>query len=236
MDRSLSSAGVSLDPRRCSSRLQVAAFSGCRGIADAKLVAAAGKHVREGSAFRDGELLLASILEDYIAGLTDAIAMDLPPDADKLRPRSFIVTFSSLSPNSSAITWPSVRADVLPHFLAAVAEAGALTAAQCSVPAELVHGAESSSLRPMESHISAVEAAQTFPDVIERVHSRGDVFIVEQEGEPMCRIAPVSPARRTVRDLVRLLQAMPPPDDAYLDVVEEIAKNQPTLPESPWER
>ena len=72
--------------------------------------------------------------------------------------------------------------------------------------------------------------------MIERVHSRGDVFIVEREGEPMCRITPVSPARRSVRDLVRLLQAMPPPDDAYLDAVEAITKNQPRLPESPWER
>jgi antitoxin (DNA-binding transcriptional repressor) of toxin-antitoxin stability system len=88
----------------------------------------------------------------------------------------------------------------------------------------------------MESYISSAEAAQTFPDMIERVHSRGDVFIVERAGEPMCRIAPVSPSRRTVRDLVRLLQATPRPDDAYLDEVEEIAKNQPTLPETPWER
>lgn len=91
-------------------------------------------------------------------------------------------------------------------------------------------------MRLMESRISAAEAAQTFPDVIERVHTRGDVFIVECAGEPMCRIVPVPPARRTVRDLVRLLQATPPPDDAYLDAVEEIAKNQPTLPESPSER
>jgi antitoxin (DNA-binding transcriptional repressor) of toxin-antitoxin stability system len=88
----------------------------------------------------------------------------------------------------------------------------------------------------MESHISAAEAAQTFPDMIERVHSHGDVFIVERAGEPMCRIAPVPPAQRTVRDLVRLLQALPRPDDAYLDAVEEVANNQPVLPESPWGR
>ncbi|WP_437279176.1 hypothetical protein WME90_01050 [Sorangium sp. So ce375] len=88
----------------------------------------------------------------------------------------------------------------------------------------------------MESHISAAEAAQTFPDVIERVRSHGDVFVVEREGEPICRIGPVVPARRTVRDLVRLLQTAPRPDDAYLDAVEEVAKNQPTLPETPWER
>jgi hypothetical protein len=34
---------------------------------------------------------------------------------------------------------------------------------------------------------------------------------------------------RTVRDLVRLLREAPRPDDAYLDVVTEIARNQPML-------
>ena len=91
-------------------------------------------------------------------------------------------------------------------------------------------------MTPMESHISASEAAQTFPDVIERVRSHGDVFVVEREGEPICRIEPIVPVRRTVRDLVRLLQTAPRPDDAYLDAVEEGAQNQPTLPETPWER
>jgi antitoxin (DNA-binding transcriptional repressor) of toxin-antitoxin stability system len=88
----------------------------------------------------------------------------------------------------------------------------------------------------MESPISADEAGQTFPDVIERVRSHGDVFVVERGGEPICRIEPIVPARCTVRDLVRLLQVAPRPDDAYLDTVEDVARNQPTLPETPWER
>ncbi|MEP7121429.1 MAG: hypothetical protein ABJE95_10985 [Byssovorax sp.] len=88
----------------------------------------------------------------------------------------------------------------------------------------------------MESHISAAEAAQTFPEMIERVRSHGEVFVVEQAGEPICRIAPIGPSGRTVRDLVRLLRATARPDDAYLDAVEEIANTQPTLPETPWER
>ena len=88
----------------------------------------------------------------------------------------------------------------------------------------------------MEAHITAADAAQTFPDVIERVRSRGDVFVVEREGEPICRIEPIRPARRTARDLVRLLQAAPHPDSAYLDAVDDIVRNQPAPPESPWER
>jgi antitoxin (DNA-binding transcriptional repressor) of toxin-antitoxin stability system len=88
----------------------------------------------------------------------------------------------------------------------------------------------------MVSHISAAEAAQTFPEMIERVRSQGEVFVVERAGEPICRIAPMGPAPRTVRDLVRLLQSAARPDDGYLDAVEDIANNQPTLPETPWER
>lgn len=87
----------------------------------------------------------------------------------------------------------------------------------------------------MVSHISAAEAAQTFPEMIERVRAHGEVFVVERAGEPICKIAPMGPATRTVRDLVRLLQSAARPDDAYLDAVEDIANNQPTLPEVPWE-
>jgi antitoxin (DNA-binding transcriptional repressor) of toxin-antitoxin stability system len=88
----------------------------------------------------------------------------------------------------------------------------------------------------MESHISAAEAAENFPDMIERVRSRGEVFVVEREGEAICRIAPMAP-RQTVRDLVRLLQSAPRPDDAYFDAVEEIARGQLPLPEEPhWEQ
>lgn len=60
-------------------------FSGCTGIADAKLVRAAGKHIREGSAFRDKELALASIFEGFIEQISTAGNVELPEDAHELR-------------------------------------------------------------------------------------------------------------------------------------------------------
>lgn len=60
-------------------------FSGCRSIDDAKIVTAAGRHVRDGSAFRDRERILASMLEDFIAGITIAGPVDLPPENEGLR-------------------------------------------------------------------------------------------------------------------------------------------------------
>jgi len=91
-------------------------------------------------------------------------------------------------------------------------------------------------MKVMESHISDADAARTFPDMIERVRAHREVFVIERAGEPICRIEPVAPAARTVRDLLRLLETAPHPDDAYLDAVEEVANHQPNLPETPWER
>jgi hypothetical protein len=60
-------------------------FSGCGGIADAKIVTAGEKHIREGSAFRDRELRLAFILEQLIEQITASGDVDLPADAEDLR-------------------------------------------------------------------------------------------------------------------------------------------------------
>ncbi len=88
----------------------------------------------------------------------------------------------------------------------------------------------------MESHVSATEAARTFSDILNRVRYRGEAFVVERGGEPVCRISPVAGARSfTAADLLKLLDVAPPPDPAYLDTVEALAKNQPQLPGSPWE-
>jgi predicted short-subunit dehydrogenase-like oxidoreductase (DUF2520 family) len=86
----------------------------------------------------------------------------------------------------------------------------------------------------MESHISAAEAALTFPEVIDRVHSRGDVFVVEREGKAICRIEPIVVTRSTIRDFIRIVSEGQRADGAYLDVVEEVARNQPAFSETPW--
>ena len=61
-------------------------FSGCRGIADAKIVRAAGQHVRPGSAFRDRERILAAILEDFLVRLPETEVSDIPEVFEELRP------------------------------------------------------------------------------------------------------------------------------------------------------
>lgn len=88
----------------------------------------------------------------------------------------------------------------------------------------------------MESRISATRAARTFSDLLNRVRYRGEAFVVERGGEPVCRVVPARPPARTLRELVRLLRSMPKPDPAYWDAVEEVVTRQPELPRSPWRR
>jgi antitoxin (DNA-binding transcriptional repressor) of toxin-antitoxin stability system len=88
----------------------------------------------------------------------------------------------------------------------------------------------------MKTRISATHAARTFSDLLNRVRYRGEEFIVERGGEPVCQIVPARPAVRTVADLVQLLRTVPRPDDEYFDILEDITKNQPSLPPSPWPR
>jgi hypothetical protein len=60
-------------------------FEECRGIADAKIVRAAGKHILENAAFRDRERGLAEILEDFINLTSSAEEVDLPPELEHIR-------------------------------------------------------------------------------------------------------------------------------------------------------
>jgi antitoxin (DNA-binding transcriptional repressor) of toxin-antitoxin stability system len=88
----------------------------------------------------------------------------------------------------------------------------------------------------MESHISATAMARSLSDVLNRVYYRGESFLVERGGTPVCRIVPAGPPRCTVADLVRALRAAPEPDEGYLEAVERAAKHQPKLPRAPWAR
>lgn len=83
--------------------------------------------------------------------------------------------------------------------------------------------------------VSATEASRNFSELLNRVLYRGETFIVERGGEPICELRPAAPMLFTGADLVTLLRSLPPIDEEYLSIVEEIAREQPLLPESPWE-
>lgn len=90
----------------------------------------------------------------------------------------------------------------------------------------------------MESRIRATQAVRSFSDILNRVRYRGETFVIERGGEPVCRLTPVesAPVRFTGKDLVQLLEKLPRPDAGYFDEVERAAKEQPKLRASPWGR
>jgi len=84
--------------------------------------------------------------------------------------------------------------------------------------------------------ISATEASRNFSDIVNRALYRGESFIIERGGAPVCELRPAMPPHFTVADLTNLLSDLPSIDEDYLKSVEEISRSQPYTPDSPWER
>lgn len=88
----------------------------------------------------------------------------------------------------------------------------------------------------MKLRITATESARKFSEIMNRVHYRGESFIVERGRKPICEILPARPARFTGKDLVALLHSLPRPDDEYLSLVEKLGAKQPRVTGSKWVR
>ena len=86
----------------------------------------------------------------------------------------------------------------------------------------------------MKSRISATQAARSFSELMNRVRYRGESFVVERGGKPICEILPARPPKFNGADLAALLRSLPKPDKAYLKIVEEVAAKQPNVAESRW--
>lgn len=74
--------------------------------------------------------------------------------------------------------------------------------------------------------LSATQAARTFSDLLNRVRYRGEAFVIERGGEPVCEISPVKPPRFSGADLLALLRSLPKPDAGFWDAVEEATRQK----------
>ena len=89
----------------------------------------------------------------------------------------------------------------------------------------------------MATHVSATEAARTFSDLLNRIRYRGEEFVVERAGEPVCRMSPAATSKRlTLKELAALLREIPQADEGYAADVRRIVRNHGRLPRSPWGR
>jgi len=88
----------------------------------------------------------------------------------------------------------------------------------------------------MKSRISATEAVRSFSELMNRVRYRGESFLVERGGKPICEIHPAAPAKFSGVELANLLRSLPKPDAEYLSIVEKLVAKQPSVAKSGWPR
>ncbi len=89
----------------------------------------------------------------------------------------------------------------------------------------------------MIGRVSATEAVRRFSDLLNRIRYRGEEFVVERAGEPVCRMTPAAPSPRlTLGELAALLREAPRADAGLARDVRRAARGQRPLPRSPWER
>ena len=88
----------------------------------------------------------------------------------------------------------------------------------------------------MKSRISATAAVRSFSELMNRVRYRGESFLVERGGKPICEIVPAAPTKFSGSELASLLRSLPKPDEAYLSIVEELVAKQATVAKSGWQR
>ena len=88
----------------------------------------------------------------------------------------------------------------------------------------------------MKTRVTASEAARKFSEILNRVFYKGETFIVERSGRPICEIAPLEGEGVSTQELVEILRSGPHPDKGYLKTLEKLTRNQPSVAPSPWER
>jgi antitoxin (DNA-binding transcriptional repressor) of toxin-antitoxin stability system len=86
----------------------------------------------------------------------------------------------------------------------------------------------------MKLRISATETARRFSELMNRVHYRGETFVVERGGKPICEILPAQPPKFSGRELVDLLRSLPRPDKEYLVLVNKLTAKQSPVAELKW--
>jgi antitoxin (DNA-binding transcriptional repressor) of toxin-antitoxin stability system len=88
----------------------------------------------------------------------------------------------------------------------------------------------------MRTHISATEAVRSFSELMNRIRYRGESFVVERGGKPICEILPATPAKFTGSELASLLRSLPRPDKEYFAVLDDLMAKQPPVAEARWPR
>lgn len=81
------------------------------------------------------------------------------------------------------------------------------------------------------TRVSASEAVRTFSDLLNRIQYRGEAFLVERAGEPVCRMTPASsPGGLSFRELASLRREISRADAGYASDVRGAVRKPGRLP------
>ena len=87
----------------------------------------------------------------------------------------------------------------------------------------------------METKVQATELARSLSDILNRVHYRGESFVIERNGRPVARLGPAEPQEGpTLRELVDVLERFPALDKDFADDLEAVQSSQPKIGLPPW--
>ena len=85
--------------------------------------------------------------------------------------------------------------------------------------------------------ISATDLARRLSDVLNRVRYRGEVFLIERNGETVAKLTlpDQETAGPTLAELVAELPRFRSDDPSFVTELEMIRSQQPPLERSPWD-
>jgi antitoxin (DNA-binding transcriptional repressor) of toxin-antitoxin stability system len=87
----------------------------------------------------------------------------------------------------------------------------------------------------MRARISVTDLSRDLVAVLDRVHRQGESFLIEQDGETVAALEPVTgPHVATWSTLAAVLRDVPHPDAAFAADLEEIQRQQPEVPADVW--
>lgn len=72
----------------------------------------------------------------------------------------------------------------------------------------------------MVTKITATELAKNLSDILNRARYKGESFIVERNGETVAAVEPPPKIGITLKELVALINDLPPIDDRFADDLE----------------
>ena len=86
----------------------------------------------------------------------------------------------------------------------------------------------------MEHRISSTDLARRLGDVLGRVRYLGDTFVIERNGDPVARLAPLAEgSAATVGEALRAWAESGEPDPAFADALEQVNAAD-RAPSDPW--